>query len=500
MGSTMATENSSLPENTLGYSFNRGGLNNQKLALYGLFLKAYREGPRRVVLPDVILFDQVTFNHLQIPIERAFQLDPLRNFAARHGVEIAPTPPCGDRGGWDYFHYGNNSIPRAALLHDLGQESFTCDFFRTLVPNLRGSATLRRISNVALRQLNIRLVAQMRIEKDWDFHTVHRLRPVVGDSEDNALSFWEIIAKIKGTFPDELSIYVVCDEAALPAPKEEIRRAVKQDFAIDLYWKTDLLTPDELGDFSLLDLSLFDFEVAVGAGSFVGLTRSTFSNMVSLEKYARTGISPDRHYIYNRKGPGLALRKDSGAFSYPELASAADPWDARHKFQLAEIFRACGERHRALELYTARAALGGADQEEIYLSLYRAAEIKADLGFPATAVIDGYNQATEAFPARAEAAYGASRYCRVKKMHKEGYEIAARAINLPVPQDGRFVERWIYEWGLLDEYAVNASWIARHGDCLEACRRILAEAVPASHRERIQANASFALERVQTRI
>ena len=492
----MQSEAHNLPDNSLGYFFNRGGLNNQKLALFGLFLKAYREGPRRIVLPNFIIFDQVTFNHLPISIERAFEVDQLRDFAARHGIEVVDAPPGGDHGGWDYFHYGNYYIPRAALLHELGRESFTCDFFRSVVPKARSLATLLRLSRVA-KQRNIRRVVQMRIENDWDFHITHRLKPVVGSTEDNALTFYEIIEKLKRTLPDESSgIYVVCDEAALPVPKEEIRHTVKQQFAIDLFWKTDLLTEDELRDLSLLDLSLLDFEMAVAIDTFVGLTRSTFSNMVTLEKYARTRVSSNRHYIYNLKGPKLALRKDVGAFSYPELASAGNPWDTAHIFQLAEIFRASGERHRALELYNERAALSGENSEEIYLSLYRAAEIKAELGFPPALVIDSYSRATAAFPMRAEAAYGASRYCRLKEMYKEGYEIAARAIHLPVPKEGRFVEPWIYEWALLDEYAVNASWIGRYNDCLNACRRMLAGAAPAEHRERIQANANFALERL----
>jgi hypothetical protein len=431
MAGTMATETSNLPDNTLGYFFNGGGLNNQKLALFGLFLKAHRDGPRRVVLPNVILFNQITCNHVQLPIESAFQINPIRCFAARHGIEILNISPRGDHGGWDYFHYGNFYIPCAALLRELEPENFTCDFFRSLVPSLKGSDVLRRVCDIALRQWNIRLVGQMRIENDWAYHTEHRIKSVVSDTEDNAPSFREIVSKIKKTLPDESSkIYVVCDEAALPVPKEEIRRAVKQEFAVELFWKTDLLTADELSSVSILDLSIFDFEMAVAADSFIGLTRSTFSNMVSLEKYARTGIKPDNHYIYNLKGPGLALRKDSGAFSYPELASAADPWDARYKFQLAEIFRECGEQHRALELYNSHAALGGANREEIYLSLYRAAQIKAELGFPAADVVDTYKQATAVLPTRAEAAHGASRHCRFNKMYREGYEIAAR-LNSP---------------------------------------------------------------------
>jgi hypothetical protein len=36
------------------------------------------------------------------------------------------------------------------------------------------------------------------------------------------------------------------------------------------------------------------------------------------------------------------------------------------------------------------------------------------------------------------------------------------------------LEGWIYEYGVLDEYAVNAYWIGKYAECLKACRKILA--------------------------
>src|SRR3954468_23313440 len=104
IGGSVTTEAGGYSENALGYSFNRGGLNNQKLALFGLFLKAYREGPPRIVLPNLVLFNQITFNHPPVPIDQAFHIGPLLEFAARHGLEVLDEAPRGDEGAWDYFH------------------------------------------------------------------------------------------------------------------------------------------------------------------------------------------------------------------------------------------------------------------------------------------------------------------------------------------------------------------------------------------------------------
>jgi hypothetical protein len=61
------------------------------------------------------------------------------------------------------------------------------------------------------------------------------------------------------------------------------------------------------------------------------------------------------------------------------------------------------------------------------------------------------------------------------------------------PTIGLFLEPWIYEYGLLDEYAVNAYWIGRYDESLAACERMLREnKCPPDVRARIEQNAAFA--------
>jgi glycosyltransferase involved in cell wall biosynthesis len=63
--------------------------------------------------------------------------------------------------------------------------------------------------------------------------------------------------------------------------------------------------------------------------------------------------------------------------------------------------------------------------------------------------------------------------------------------------DGLFVEPWIYEYGLLDEFAVNAYWAGEYRECLDACERILREGkCPEGQRARIVANAAFARQKL----
>ena len=95
------------------YSYNRGGINNQKLALYGLYLQSVRKSPHRLVLPHLLRFDQVTFQHTRAPLSQYFDTRFLLDLAAAHHVEVLDVEPRGDEGGWDYFHHGNNHIPFA---------------------------------------------------------------------------------------------------------------------------------------------------------------------------------------------------------------------------------------------------------------------------------------------------------------------------------------------------------------------------------------------------
>ena len=60
------------------------------------------------------------------------------------------------------------------------------------------------------------------------------------------------------------------------------------------------------------------------------------------------------------------------------------------------------------------------------------------------------------------------------------------------------VEDWIYEYGLLDEFAINAYWTERYAECVDACDRLLSEGkLPAEKRDRVLKNKNFAISKLQ---
>jgi len=181
------------------------------------------------------------------------------------------------------------------------------------------------------------------------------------------------------------------------------------------------------------------------------------------------------------------------------LQTESDPLvQSRYQFYLAQSYRDCGETESALQAYLKRTELGFS-LEEVYVSFYEAAKLQEAFGRPFDEVMATYLGAANAVPSRAEAQHGASRYCRSQGRHKEGYAIAKRASLSGEAPDGLFVESWIYEYGLLDEFAVNAYWAGAYQDSLDACERILRERkCPEAERPRIEANATFARQQLDT--
>jgi hypothetical protein len=209
-----------------------------------------------------------------------------------------------------------------------------------------------------------------------------------------------------------------------------------------------------------------------------------------------SAVRMQRNHDGARRRDPETYRRDAAVLE-AALRTETNPFMlARYQFYLAQSYRDCGEPERALEHYLTRAELGFW-QEEIFISLYSAAQMKEQIGYPDQEVIDAYLRAADALPTRAEALHGASRFCRQKGLNEEGYQIAKRGLEIPVPSDGLFVEPWIYETGLLDELAVNAYWSGRNWDCLDASLKILETGkLAGAEMQRVIANARFASERL----
>lgn len=190
--------------------------------------------------------------------------------------------------------------------------------------------------------------------------------------------------------------------------------------------------------------------------------------------------------------------EDDAALLEQALARETDPFlVSRYTFYLAQSYRDCGDKERALENYLKRAELGYW-AEEVYVSLFEAGNLLAALGRPFDEVIAAYLRASDTVPARAEALHAASRYCRDHGRNAEGFEYARRGLERPQPEGALFAQPWVYDYGLLDEYAVNGYWAGAHRQSLDASLRLLAgDKLPPAMRARVAANAGAAAAKLR---
>ncbi len=203
-----------------------------------------------------------------------------------------------------------------------------------------------------------------------------------------------------------------------------------------------------------------------------------------------------RNHDGARRRDPQTYRKDAAILEHA-LRNERDPFLAtRYTFYLAQSYRDCGAKQAAIAAYLRRAELGGWNQE-VYYSLYQAARLKLELGDAPDEIIALCLRASDLVPSRAEALHCASQVCRNNGRNQLGYEIASRGLDLPPPGDGLFVEPWIYQYGLRDEYAVNAYWSGHFRDSLDAGLKLLAHPdCPADQRARFVNNAGFALNQL----
>jgi hypothetical protein len=103
-------------------------------------------------------------------------------------------------------------------------------------------------------------------------------------------------------------------------PKAEIRQVCQSRFGMRLYWKSDFMAAEQIAALNPLERSIIDFELCLRAHNFVGLTRSTFSNLVTFQKFVQRQKRIITDYIYNTDSAWLNQRTDNGGHHNPRLA------------------------------------------------------------------------------------------------------------------------------------------------------------------------------------
>jgi glycosyltransferase involved in cell wall biosynthesis len=162
---------------------------------------------------------------------------------------------------------------------------------------------------------------------------------------------------------------------------------------------------------------------------------------------------------------------------------AREPDNARAVFYLAQTYREMGDP-RALDLYQRRTGMGGFI-EEVWYAQYQAALLHPWPGRVAVLMT-----AWERRPSRLEPLYWLLRDLNSQGAHHAAYRLAQIPGDAP---DDLFVERWIWDWGIVYERSIAAWWVVEgREESLRLSKELLErDDLPADIRAAVERNAGL---------
>ncbi len=151
-----------------------------------------------------------------------------------------------------------------------------------------------------------------------------------------------------------------------------------------------------------------------------------------------------------------------------------NPQDTKPVFYLASTYFNAKNYRAAKKMYEERAAMGGFE-EEIFWSLYSIAKIEELLQEDVNIVLNSLTRAHQYRPGRMEPIYDAILLYRKMGRLDLAYDLAKKSHDKKVPVfDVIFVHRWIYEWGILWQYAISASEMGNREELALALQKLAA--------------------------
>lgn len=181
--------------------------------------------------------------------------------------------------------------------------------------------------------------------------------------------------------------------------------------------------------------------------------------------------------------------------AYYEECKIEGKFKSRYAFYCANSYKDCGNFEKALEFYKIRTTLGGY-QEEVYLSYLYGGRMMINLKKPDEEIEDFLLKGWESMRIRSECLYVLSHYMRMKNKFTKGYVYAELGTKIPFPRQCQlFVERSVFEFGILDECAVNAFYTQR----FDKCYKLNAKLLQKTYDERLWKNMNFCIPTLRER-
>jgi glycosyltransferase involved in cell wall biosynthesis len=193
-------------------------------------------------------------------------------------------------------------------------------------------------------------------------------------------------------------------------------------------------------------------------------------------------------YIYRHDG---ARAKDPDTLSKDALVLESliqkDPKDSRSLFYLAKTYQLLGKLEEAKAAFNKRCQMTGFE-EEVFLSKLEIAQIESMLSKDLKKIKQAFLSAYLERPHRAESIYYLVEKLKAEKEFETGFELARLRLQASMkPVDELFVQGWIYDFGLLLQYALCAMELNRYAEAIHACNQLLQSSnLPQMERERVE--------------
>lgn len=157
-----------------------------------------------------------------------------------------------------------------------------------------------------------------------------------------------------------------------------------------------------------------------------------------------------------------------------EQALQADPYSCRTVFYLAQSYEYAKDLSLALQTYAKRAAMGGPEQE-VFWSLFRIGQIQEELQMAPETIIQSYDKAFKNRASRLEPLYYmAKQYAKIDELVLS-YVLLKAGLSFAPCEDGVVHETWIYDYGLLLEFAKSACALGQYQESCDAWEKLLAK-------------------------
>jgi glycosyltransferase involved in cell wall biosynthesis len=169
---------------------------------------------------------------------------------------------------------------------------------------------------------------------------------------------------------------------------------------------------------------------------------------------------------------------------------------ARYTFYLANSYRDAENPHFALERYLERIEMGFWEEER-YMSCFKAAQLKEQLNHSEDSIISTFLKAQEHNPNRAEALHGVVKYCRTHDRNHLAYILGKEGISKTFNGSFLFAEPWVYDYAMVDEFAIAAYWAGHYRESYDSCQELLKNPkFPKDQLPRLSKNIGFAKDKL----